>query len=81
MLDLVDRHKGAVRWKVVARGVACHSSTPGLGRNAIYTMARVVGQMAEYARRLAESTPDPVLGPPSLSVGPDRGGQRRERRP
>ena len=25
-LDLVDRHKGAVRWKINTRGVACHSS-------------------------------------------------------
>ncbi len=75
MLDLVDRHKGAVRWKVVTRGVACHSSTPGLGRNAIYTMARVVGHLDEYARRLADSPPDRVLGPPSLSVGRIEGGQ------
>lgn len=74
-LDLVDRHKGATRWKVVARGVACHSSTPGLGRNAIYTMAEVVGHLAAYARQLSESAPDPVLGPPSLSVGRIEGGQ------
>src|SRR4051794_31436112 len=42
-LDLIDCHKGAVRWKVRTRGVACHSSTPRLGVNAIYRMARVVG--------------------------------------
>jgi acetylornithine deacetylase len=74
-LELVDRHKGAVRWKVVTRGVACHSSTPDLGRNAIYTMAHVVRHLADYARLLADSSPDPVLGPPSLSVGRIEGGQ------
>ncbi len=74
-LDLVDRHKGAVRWKVVTRGDACHSSTPDLGRNAIYTMASAVGHLADYARRLRDSPPDPVLGPPSLSVGRIDGGQ------
>jgi acetylornithine deacetylase len=74
-LDLVDRHKGAVRWKVIARGVACHSSTPDLGWNAIYTMAEVVRHLADYAQQLWQSSPDPVLGPPSLSVGRIEGGQ------
>ena len=31
-LDLVNCHKGAVRWKIRTRGVACHSSTPAPGR-------------------------------------------------
>ena len=73
-LNIVDRHKGAVRWKVRTRGVACHSSTPHLGDNAIYKMARVVQALAEYAGELAGSAPDPVLGPPSLSVGRIEGG-------
>lgn len=74
-LDLVTRHKGAVRWKLRTRGVACHSSAPHLGRNAIYRMAHVVTALAEYADRLAAAEPDPVLGPPSLSVGRIEGGQ------
>jgi acetylornithine deacetylase len=73
-LDLVDRHKGAVRWKIRTRGVACHSSTPHLGVNAIYRMGEVVGVLAEVAQRLRAATPDPVLGPPSLSVGRIEGG-------
>jgi acetylornithine deacetylase/succinyl-diaminopimelate desuccinylase family protein len=74
LLNIVDRHKGAVRWKVRTRGVACHSSTPGLGVNAIYRMARVVAALEEYAGELSRSTPDPVLGPPSFSVGRIEGG-------
>jgi acetylornithine deacetylase/succinyl-diaminopimelate desuccinylase-like protein len=74
-LDLIDRHKGAVRWKIVAKGVACHSSTPDRGRNAIYRMAEVVSLLARYADELARSTPDPVLGPPTLSIGRIEGGQ------
>jgi acetylornithine deacetylase len=74
-LELVDRHKGAVRWKVVTRGVACHSSTPDLGKNAIYTMVSVVEYLAHYARYLSKSAPDAVLGPPSLSIGRIEGGQ------
>ena len=74
MLDIVDRHKGAVRWKIRTNGVACHSSTPTLGDNAIYRMAGVVAALAEHAAALANSSPDPVLGPPSLSVGRIEGG-------
>jgi len=74
LLHIVDRHKGAVRWKIRTRGVACHSSTPGLGENAIYAMARVVTALEEYAGILANSTSDPVLGPGSFSVGRIEGG-------
>jgi acetylornithine deacetylase/succinyl-diaminopimelate desuccinylase family protein len=74
-LNLVDCHKGALRWKIRARGVACHSSTPHLGQNAIYRMRRVLESLENYAGSLSRSTPDPVLGPPSLSVGRIEGGQ------
>jgi acetylornithine deacetylase len=74
-LDLVNCHKGAIRWKVRTHGVACHSSMPHLGVNAIYRMAGVIQVLQEHAKELAESHPDPVLGPPSLSVGRIEGGQ------
>lgn len=74
-LNIVDRHKGAVRWKVRARGVACHSSTPDLGINAIYRMATVVSALAEHAAELSQGRHDPVLGPATLSVGRIEGGQ------
>jgi acetylornithine deacetylase/succinyl-diaminopimelate desuccinylase-like protein len=74
-LQVVNCHKGAVRWKIRTKGVACHSSTPHLGRNAIYLMAQVITALAEHAGALAASTPDPIVGPPSLSVGRVEGGQ------
>jgi acetylornithine deacetylase len=73
-LELVDCHKGAVRWRVRAKGVACHSSTPHLGKNAIYRMAGIVARLAEYASDLAQAEADPVLGPPTFSVGRIEGG-------
>ncbi|WP_205678693.1 M20 family metallopeptidase [Aquisphaera insulae] len=73
-LDLVHSHKGAVRWKVRTTGVACHSSSPALGKNAIYKMADVVAVLSEYAARLSASASDPILGPPTLSVGRIEGG-------
>ena len=74
-LDIVNTHKGAVRWKVRTSGIACHSSTPDRGENAIYTMARVVLGLSDHAAELSRSSPDPILGPPSLSVGRINGGQ------
>lgn len=74
-LNLVTTHKGAVRWKIQARGVACHSATPQLGDNAIYRMARVVAALEAQARELRDETADPVLGLPSMSVGVIEGGQ------
>ncbi len=74
-LDLVNCHKGVLRWKVRTHGVACHSSTPEQGVNAIFGMARVIASLERYAGELLRSTPDPILGPPSLSVGRIEGGQ------
>ena len=63
-----------MRWKLGARGTACHSSTPELGDNAIYRMARTLRALEQYAQQLRGSTPDPILGAPSLSVGTIHGG-------
>ncbi len=75
MLQIVNAHKGAVRWKAITRGKACHSSRPSDGINAIYRMARVLEQLELEAERLLRSEPDPILGTPTLSVGRIEGGQ------
>jgi acetylornithine deacetylase len=75
LLDLVHCHKGALRLKIRTLGVACHSATPERGVNAIYRMSRVLEILAEYAGVLGASIPDPIVGPPSLSVGRIEGGQ------
>jgi acetylornithine deacetylase len=74
-LQLVHCHKGAIRWKIRTRGLACHSSTPEAGVNAIYRMARVIDALELHGWSLALSQPDPILGPPTLSVGRIEGGQ------
>jgi acetylornithine deacetylase/succinyl-diaminopimelate desuccinylase family protein len=74
-LNLVQTHKGVVRWKIRTRGVACHSSTPHLGDNAIYRMGRVLEILERHGEALARSKPDAILGPPTLSVGRIEGGQ------
>ncbi|MGO9596458.1 MAG: M20 family metallopeptidase [Isosphaeraceae bacterium] len=74
-LDLVHCHKGGLRWKIRTCGVACHSSTPSLGKNAIYAMSRVIEALVAYAELLARSPGDPILGSPCMSVGRIEGGQ------
>ncbi|HJZ93168.1 MAG TPA: M20 family metallopeptidase [Gemmataceae bacterium] len=73
-LQIVDAHKGVVRWKVRTEGRACHSSTPEQGLNAVYRMGHVLPLIELYANRLQQSSSHPRLGPPTLSVGRIEGG-------
>lgn len=73
-LQPVVAHKGVVRWNVMVRGVAAHSSTPELGRNAIYAMAEAIRRMSEYAGELRQRPGHARLGSASLSVGTIHGG-------
>lgn len=73
-LDIVTCHKGAVRWKLNAQGKACHSSTPKLGDNALYRMAKALIALETYADTLASKHVDSMLGPATLSVGKISGG-------
>jgi acetylornithine deacetylase len=73
-LQVVDAHKGVVRWKVRTEGRACHSSRPDQGINAVYRMARVLPVIEDYCDRLMKTANHPRLGPPTLSVGRIEGG-------
>ncbi len=74
-LNIVHSHKGAIRWKIHAHGVACHSSTPRLGSNAIYLMAKVVAALRDHADAIERTIVDPILGSATLSVGRIEGGR------
>lgn len=74
LLNIVHAHKGVVRWHVVATGRSCHSSSPEQGVNAIYRMGRLLVGIEQFADRLRASRTDPLLGPPTLSVGRIEGG-------
>ncbi len=73
-LHVVNAHKGAVRWDLHTAGRSCHSSSPGQGVNAIYRMAHLLTAIEQYAAELQASPSDPLLGPPTLSVGRIEGG-------
>jgi acetylornithine deacetylase len=73
-LNIVHAHKGAVRWHLTTSGRSCHSSAPERGVNAIYRMATLLSLVEQYAEQLRTSRSDPLLGPPTLSVGRIEGG-------
>jgi acetylornithine deacetylase len=73
-LNIVNAHKGIVRWHAWTRGRSCHSSSPEQGINAIYRMARLLAAIEQFADQLRASRADPLLGPPTLSVGRIEGG-------
>ncbi len=73
-LEIVNAHKGVARWYLETPGRACHSSAPEQGVNAIYRMGRLIPLIEQFAAELRHSTSDPILGPPTLSVGRIEGG-------
>jgi acetylornithine deacetylase len=73
-LQIINAHKGVVRWHLETHGRSCHSSAPQQGVNAIYRMAHVLSAIAPFADWLRSTRSDPRLGPPTLSVGRIEGG-------
>jgi acetylornithine deacetylase len=74
-LNIVVAHRGAVRWKLRTTGVACHSSKPQEGVNAIYKMAQVLSCLERYADELPRMAPThPLCGTATFSVGRIEGG-------
>ncbi len=73
-LNIVNAHKGITRWFISTAGRSCHSSAPEQGVNAIYRMARLLVGVERFAERLRAGPADPLLGPPTLSVGRIEGG-------
>lgn len=65
--------KGVLRWRIVVRGKAAHSSKPHLGVNAIVHAARIVLAIEEDHARLAVKV-HPLLGPGTVNVGIIEGG-------
>jgi acetylornithine deacetylase/succinyl-diaminopimelate desuccinylase family protein len=72
-LEMVVAHKGSVRWQIETSGRAAHTSMPQTGVNAIEAMAEVILRLKELDAAL-RSRPDPLTGPPSLTVSLIEGG-------
>lgn len=72
-LRVVTAHKGVVHARLLARGLAGHSSDPEAARNAIVALARAILATERLGIALRDRS-DPRLGPPTLSVGVVEGG-------
>jgi len=73
-LKVVVAHKGALRPRLITRGVSAHSSDPSNGVSAIYKMAHLIVALEGYAEELAGRERHALVGGPTLSVGTVRGG-------
>ena len=73
-LNIVNAHKGVARLVLTTSGRACHSSRPEQGVSAIYRMGPVLTAVERFAEHLRASRSDPLVGPPTLSVGRIEGG-------
>ena len=73
-LNIVNAHKGVVRWHLSTAGRSCHSSAPEQGINAIYRMGKLLVGIERYAAHLRATTNDPLLGSATVSVGLIEGG-------
>jgi succinyl-diaminopimelate desuccinylase len=64
-------HKGVVWLDAVTRGRSAHGSTPDLGENAVYKLARAIGELERFDFGGPEHE---LLTAPTLSVGTVAGG-------
>ncbi len=71
---LITKHKGACRYRIEATGKAAHGSTPELGENAIYKIARITEKLSRYAELLSKEESLGYIEKGSLNVGRIGGG-------
>jgi len=75
-LQTVHTHKGAANLTLRTTGRAAHSSTPQEGENAIEKMLDVLAAFRARASEDFSRSSDPVLGPPTFSIGIIQGGSK-----
>ena len=75
-MQVVDAHKGPVRWHVNVKGRAAHSSMAHLGVNAVTYATRLIGELERMEAELKKRTIDARFEPPysTLQVTKIEGG-------
>lgn len=74
-VNIVRACKGNIRFKIITRGVAGHSSRPWEGRNAIVAMANVICELEQKLFPMYEQRRHPLLGPPTFNISLIEGGK------
>ncbi len=67
--------KGNVRFKILTKGLAGHSSRPWEGRNAIVAMANVICELEKKLFPMYEQRKHPLLGSPTFNISLIQGGK------
>jgi len=75
-LCIVNRHKGALRYRITIQGVAAHSSEPEKGVSALHAAAALLLDIEGPYRNALASRLHPALGFPRVSVGILQGGRQ-----
>lgn len=73
-LDIISAHKGCCRFYVDVNGIACHSSNPAQGVNAIDQTSKVLSFVNELHERRYPQRAHPLTGPPTVCVTGIQGG-------
>lgn len=73
-LAVISAHKGCCRFYVDVYGVACHSSNPAQGVNAINQMNKVLTFLSELHESRYPQRAHPLTGPPTVCVTGIQGG-------
>lgn len=73
-LHVIAAHKGCLRWRIITRGRAAHSSQAHLGVNAISKMAAIIQAIDGELARKYQQKKHPLVGVPTVSVGVIEGG-------
>lgn len=70
-LQPIIGHKGAIMLSITVLGSSGHSSNPDLGRNAIETMHKVIQELIDYRKTLAQKYQKPgfEVSIPTLNLG------------
>jgi len=74
-LEIINCHKGVVRWRMSVQGKSAHSAYPQQGVNAIFHMAHLLEALERHSQDLLNGKPHRMLGTATLSVGIIEGGQ------
>lgn len=67
-MQVVDAHKGPVRWQVDIKGRAAHSSMAPLGVNAITYAARMITELERIEAKLKQDPRDERFDPPYATL-------------
>jgi acetylornithine deacetylase/succinyl-diaminopimelate desuccinylase-like protein len=75
-LAIVYTHKGTAWTELEARGKSAHASMPEVGANAIDLLTRAYGDLKRAFPQLCAAPENPILGPPTISIGTIRAGTK-----